>query len=60
MVKLYVKYSQKKPYLPEFVADSKEELAKMMGVKVGTITSYYAKGVSTYKIVEIDENRRHD
>lgn len=52
---LYVKYSKKYPYLPEAVADSKRELAKMIGTTLGCVKSSLSKNVSTYAVVEDEE-----
>ena len=52
---LYVKYSKECPYLPEAVADSKKELAKMVGTTIGCVKSSFSKKVSTYAVREDEE-----
>lgn len=52
---LYVKYSSKPPYLPEAVAESKKELARMLGITVGCVASSFSHGRSTYQIVEVED-----
>lgn len=52
---LYIKYSNKPPFLPEAVADSKEELARMLGKTRNVIDSSFSHGRKTYAKVEIDE-----
>lgn len=54
-MKLYVKYSNKPPYLPEAVAESKSELARMLGKSIGSVMSSYCHGRSTYQVVEVEE-----
>ena len=39
---LFIKYSNKYPYLPEAVADSKKELAVMTGTNINVIYSSYS------------------
>lgn len=54
-MKVFVKYSKKFPYLPEAVADSKEELARILGKRLNLVESSISKGYKTYKEVEINE-----
>lgn len=54
-MKVYVKYSNKPPYLPEAVAETKTELARMLGVSPNSVISSYAHGRSTFVEVEIDD-----
>lgn len=54
-MKVFVKYSKKFPYLPEAVADSKEELAKILGKRLNLVESSISKGYKTYKEVEIED-----
>lgn len=54
-MKLYVKYSAKYPYLPEAVADSKSELARMIGISINVVISSFYHGRSTYVEVEVED-----
>lgn len=54
-MKLYVKYSAKYPYLPEAVADSKSELARMIGTTLNVVISSFYHGRSTYVEVEVED-----
>lgn len=54
-MKVFVKYSKKFPYLPEAVADSKEELARILGKRLNLVESSISKGYKTYKEVEIED-----
>ena len=54
-MKLFVKYSNKPPYLPEAVAETKTELARMLGVSPNSVISSYAHKRSTFVEVEIDD-----
>lgn len=56
MGKLFVKYSKKYPYLPEGVADTKTELAKVLGVRPNLVFSAFSRGISTYVEVEVDDD----
>lgn len=53
-MKLFIKYSKDPPYLPEAVADSKSELAEMIGTTPGTVYSSYSHGRKTFAEVDID------
>lgn len=52
-MKVFIKYSNKFPYLPEAVADSKEELARILGKRLNLVESSISKGYKTYKEIEI-------
>lgn len=52
---LYVKYDRKPPYLPVAVADSKKELAQMLGVTFHSVLSSYYHKRSTFVEIEIEE-----
>lgn len=54
-IKLYVKYDKVYPYLPLAVADSKSELARMLGVSLNTVVSSFSHGLETFKEIVIDE-----
>ena len=54
-MKVFIKYSNKFPYLPEAVADSKEELARILGKRLNLVESSISKGYKTYKEVEIED-----
>lgn len=55
-MKLYVKYSKDPPYLPEAVADTKTELAKMIGTTTDTVYSSYSHGRKTFAEVDVDND----
>lgn len=50
--KLYVKYANEYPYLPLAVADSKAELAMILGVSRNTVESSFSHGLNTFKEVD--------
>ncbi len=52
---VFVKYSNKYPYLPEAVADSKRELAEILGKSLNTVESSFSKKRRTYKVVEVED-----
>ena len=52
---VYVKYDRQKPHLPVAIADSKEELAAMVGMTLNTIRSSLSHGVETVVAVEVDD-----
>lgn len=52
---VYVKYSTDPPYLPLAVADSKVQLALMLGMRVTSVYSMYSKKNKAYRIVEIED-----
>ena len=55
LMKVYVKYSTDPPYLPLAVADSKAQLALMLGMRVTSVYSMYSKKNKAYRIVEIED-----
>lgn len=50
-----MKYDKVYPYLPLAVADSKSELARMLGVSLNTVVSSFSHGLETFKEIVIDE-----
>lgn len=52
---VYVKYDRCKPHLPVAIADTKEELAKMVGMSLNTVRSSLSHGVGSFAEVEIGE-----
>lgn len=52
---VYVKYERAKPHLPVAIADTKEELAAMIGMSLNTVRSSLSHGVKSFAAVEIDE-----
>jgi hypothetical protein len=52
---VYVKYDRAKPHLPVAIADTKEELAKMVGMSLNTVRSSLSHGIGSFAEVEIDE-----
>lgn len=55
-IKLYIKYSNRYPYLPEAIAYSKRELAKKLGKSIGTVASAFSRKQSNYAIVEVEDD----
>lgn len=53
---LYIKYSKDPPGLPEAVAESKSELARLLGVSINSVISSYSHGRSTFVEVEVEED----
>lgn len=54
-IKLYIKYSNRYPYLPEAIAYSKRELAKQLGKSIGTVASAFSRKQSNYAVVEVED-----
>ena len=54
-IKVYIKYSNRYPYLPEAIAYSKRELAKQLGKSIGTVASAFSRKQSNYAIVEVED-----
>ena len=52
---LYVKTTADEYKLPLAVAESKRELARILGISYGCVKSSYSKGLSTYSPVEVDD-----
>ena len=52
---VYVKYDRQKPHLPVAIADSKEELAAMVGMTLNTIRSSLSHGVETVVAVDLGD-----
>lgn len=52
---VYVKYDRCKPHLPVAIADTKEELAKMVGMSLNTVRSSLSHGVGSFAEVEIGD-----
>ena len=59
---VYVKYDRCKPHLPVAIADTKEELAKMIGMSLNTVRSSLSHGIGSFAEVEIDgvEEDKHE
>ena len=57
---LYVRYSKKPPHLPEAVAESTSELAKMLGITTNVITTSLSHGLITYTKIEVEEDGNDD
>ena len=55
MVTVYIKYDRHKPHLPVAIADSKEELAVMIGASLNTVRSSFSHGIKCFAAVEIGE-----
>ena len=54
-MKVYIKYDRAKPHLPVAIADTKEELAKMVGMSLNTIRSSLSHGVETVVAVDLGD-----
>ena len=52
---VYVKYDRCKPHLPVAIADTKEELAKMIGMSLNTVRSSLSHGIGSFAEVEIED-----
>jgi hypothetical protein len=52
---VYVKYDKCKPHLPIAIADTKEELAKMVGMSLNTVRSSLSHGIGSFAEVEIGD-----
>ena len=52
---MYIKYGNTYPYLPEAVANSPRELAKMLGKTLNTVASAISRKQSNYAVVEVEE-----
>jgi hypothetical protein len=55
-LKVFIKYDSKEPYLPVAVAESKSELARILGVTLNSVISSYAHKRSTYAVVDIEDD----
>lgn len=55
-MKVYVKYSPVKLYLPVAVADSYRELAQMIVITEHSVRCCFWKKYKTFAIVEIEED----
>lgn len=53
---IYMKTTKDVLELPEAVADTGAELAKMVGVTVGTLYSFISRGTRGYHKIEIEED----
>lgn len=53
--KLYVKYSPKKPHLPVAVADSKEELARMIGTTIHCVRCGLYRNPTTFAAIDLTD-----
>ena len=54
-IKVYIKYSNSYPYLPEAIAESPRKLAKMLGKTLNTVASAISRKQSNYAVVEVVE-----
>ena len=52
---VYVKYSTEPPYLPLAVADSKAQLALMLGMRTTSVYTMFSRKNKAYKEVEIED-----
>ena len=51
-IKCYVKYDREYPYLPIAIADTKAELARILGKNESTVYSAFSRNQRTYAEVE--------
>ena len=56
MRKIYMKLSKDKYELPEAVADSAAELARMVGTTENVVYSSISRGLKTYVRVEVEDD----
>ena len=54
---LYVKTTADKYRLPLAVAESKKELADMLGISLNTVICSFSRHLSTYYQVEVDDDK---
>ena len=54
-MKVYIKYDRMKPHLPVAIADTKEELAAMVGMSLNTIRSSLSHGVETVVAIDLGD-----
>ena len=52
---VYIKYDRQPPHLPVAIADSKEELAAMIGMTVNCVRSSFSHGIKCFAAVEVDD-----
>ena len=57
---MYMKTTTDVLELPEAVDDTGAELAKMVGVTVGTLYSFISRGTRGYHKIEIEEDEDED
>ena len=48
----FIKYAKEYPYLPVAIGDTKEELARRLGISANTVYSSFSKGYETFKEVD--------
>ena len=54
-MRVCIKYDKKPPYLPIAVADNRQELADMLGIRRNVVDSAFSQGNSTYFEMEFDD-----
>lgn len=59
-MKLYTKTTDDIYELPLAVADSKRELAQMLGQSIGGVKSAFSHGLSMYHEIEVEEDETKD
>lgn len=52
---LYMKVGKAPYYLPEIVADSGPELARLYGIKINSLYSMLSRGVGGFMKIEVPE-----
>lgn len=55
-VKVYIKYENKYPFLPEAIAYSQRELAKLLGKSLNTVASAISRKQDNYAVIEIEDD----
>lgn len=52
---VYIRYDKEPPYLPIAIADSKEELAEILGMTVNCVRSSFSHGLRCFAAVDVGE-----
>lgn len=62
-MRVCIKYDKKPPHLPIAVADNRQELADMLGIRRNVVDSAFSHHIGTYFEMEFEEDetfRRHN
>lgn len=57
---VFIRYDKEPPYLPIAIADSKEELADILGMTVNCVRSSFSHGLACFAAVEVGEIETED
>lgn len=52
---VYIRYDKQPPHLPVAIADSKEELAAMIGMSINCVRSSFSHGLECFAAVDLSE-----